>query len=174
MVWTIASVILLNSRSSRRSCSSACLRSSISVLVPYHLITSPVSSRSGSTRMRNQRNTPSCRRRTSKTLERFQAYHWPGNIRELQNVVERAVILCDGETFSVDESWFAQQSAPASGPVVPFVPSLVEHERQMIEAALAGTRGVVAGAARKLGIPRQTLDARILSLGIDKLRFKTR
>jgi formate hydrogenlyase transcriptional activator len=110
----------------------------------------------------------------SQTLERFQAYHWPGNIRELQNVVERAVILCDGDTFSVDESWIGQQSAPASGPVVPFVPSLVEHERQMIEAALAGTRGVVAGAARNLGIPRQTLDARILSLGIDKLRFKTR
>jgi formate hydrogenlyase transcriptional activator len=113
----------------------------------------------------------------SKTLQLFQAYHWPGNIRELQNVVERAVILCDDETFSVDETSFGQESAPASGPVVSLVPSLAEHERRMIEAALAQSKGVVSGAkgaARGLGLPRQTLDARILSLGIDKHRFKTR
>ncbi len=42
---------------------------------------------------------------TKKTLELFQAYEWPGNIRELQNVIERAVIVCDGETFSIDETW---------------------------------------------------------------------
>jgi formate hydrogenlyase transcriptional activator len=113
----------------------------------------------------------------SKTLQLFQAYQWPGNIRELQNVVERAVILCDDETFSVDETSFGQESAPASGPVVSLVPSLAEHERRMIEAALAQSKGVVSGAkgaARGLGLPRQTLDARILSLGIDKHRFKTR
>ena len=39
------------------------------------------------------------------TLELFQTYDWPGNIRELQDVIERAVVLCDGETFSVDETW---------------------------------------------------------------------
>jgi formate hydrogenlyase transcriptional activator len=42
---------------------------------------------------------------TNKTFQLFRAYDWPGNIRELQNVIERAVILCDGETFSVDEAW---------------------------------------------------------------------
>ena len=112
---------------------------------------------------------------TSKTLGLLQAYHWPGNIRELQNVIERAVILCDGETFSVDESWLRQESAPASSPVVPLVPILLERERQMIEEALAQSKGRISGpngAARKLGLPRQTLETRILSLGIDKHRFR--
>jgi formate hydrogenlyase transcriptional activator len=113
---------------------------------------------------------------TNKTLQLFQAYDWPGNIRELQNVIERAVILCDGETFSVDEAWLKRASSPISDPVVPFVTTLVERERQMIETALAQCQGRVSGAhgaAYKLGIPRQTLDARIASLGIDKHRFKT-
>jgi len=114
---------------------------------------------------------------TSKTIQLFQAYQWPGNIRELQNIVERAVILCDGETFSIDQTLFGRAPAAVSGPVVRLVPKLVEHEKQMIEAALAECKGIVSGekgAARKLGVPRQTLDARILSLGIDKRRFKIR
>jgi formate hydrogenlyase transcriptional activator len=112
---------------------------------------------------------------TSETLELLQAYDWPGNIRELQNVIERAVILCDGETFSVDEAWLKRASSPVSDPVVPLVPTLVEREKEMIETALAQCQGRVSGpsgAAHKLGIPRQTLDARIAS--IDKHRFKTR
>jgi len=113
---------------------------------------------------------------TNKTLQLFQAYDWPGNIRELQNVIERAVILCDGETFSVDEAWLKRTSSPVSDSVAPLVTTLVERERQMIETALAQCQGRVSGengAAKKLGIPRQTLDARIASLGIDKRRFKT-
>jgi formate hydrogenlyase transcriptional activator len=113
---------------------------------------------------------------TSKTLHLFQAYRWPGNIRELQNVIERAVVLCDGDTFSVDESWLKQESSPASGPVVPLVTTLEHRERQMIEEALAQSRGRISGstgAAAKLGIPRQTLDRKILSLGIDKNQFKS-
>jgi formate hydrogenlyase transcriptional activator len=113
----------------------------------------------------------------NKTLELFQAYDWPGNIRELQNVIERAVILCDGETFSIDETWLKRESPTVSGPVVPFTTTLVEHQKQMIEAALAQCQGRVSGpsgAAHKLGIPRQTLEARILSLGINKHQFKTR
>lgn len=114
---------------------------------------------------------------SKKTLELFQAYDWPGNIRELQNVIERAVILCDGETFSIDETWLKREQPAASGPVVPFVTTLVEHEKEMIEAALAQSQGRVSGpsgAANKLGIPRQTLDARILSLGINKHQFRAR
>jgi formate hydrogenlyase transcriptional activator len=113
---------------------------------------------------------------TSTTLALFQRYHWPGNIRELQNVIERAVILCDNETFSTDETWLKLESPPPSGPVVPLAATLIEREKQMIEAALAHCQGRVSGpsgAADKLGIPRQTLDARILSLGINKHRFKT-
>jgi formate hydrogenlyase transcriptional activator len=113
---------------------------------------------------------------TNQTLQLFQAYDWPGNIRELQNVIERAVILCDGEIFSVDEAWLKRASSPVSEPAAPLVTTLVERERQMIETALAQCQGRVSGAngaARKLGIPRQTLDARIASLGIDKHRFKS-
>jgi formate hydrogenlyase transcriptional activator len=112
---------------------------------------------------------------TSGTLELFGKYYWPGNIRELQNVIERAVILCDGNTFSVDENWLRQESSPASAPVVPLITTLEDRERQMIEEALAQSRGRVSGAsgaAGKLGIPRQTLDRKILSLGIDKNKFK--
>src|SRR6266536_2695427 len=112
-----------------------------------------------------------------KTLELFQAYDWPGNIRELQNVIERAVILCDGDTFSVDETWLMPESREAYGPSVPFVATLVESEKEMIETALAACHGRIAGplgAAAKLGIPRQTLESKIKSLAINKHRFKAR
>jgi formate hydrogenlyase transcriptional activator len=112
------------------------------------------------------------------TLELFQAYHWPGNIRELQNVIERAVILCDGEIFAVDETWLKVQppSVSQSHPAVPLSASLADRERDLIEAALAETGGQVSGksgAAAKLGIPRQTLESKISHLGIDKNRFRT-
>ncbi len=108
------------------------------------------------------------------TLSLFRSYHWPGNIRELQNVVERAVILCDGTTFSVDEKWFASAAVDT-----PFEGSLrrdEQRERELIEAALSASGGRVSGpsgAALKLGIPRQTLESKIVSLGIDKHRFKS-
>ncbi len=116
-----------------------------------------------------------------KTLELFEAYDWPGNIRELQNVVERAVVLCDGDTFSVDESWLKRQlpfrhSVPFSMPEGTLGRLDADRERQIIEAALAEAGGRVAGpsgAAAKLGIPRQTLDSKISSLGIKKNHFKS-
>jgi formate hydrogenlyase transcriptional activator len=113
---------------------------------------------------------------SKKTLELFRAYDWPGNIRELQNVIERAVILCDGETFSVDETWLRRAATEPSAPTVPFVNTLVDREREMIEAALVQCQGRISGpfgAAAKLGIPRQTLDSKIEALGIDKYRFKS-
>jgi len=118
------------------------------------------------------------------TLTLFQAYDWPGNIRELQNVIERAVILCDGDTFAVDETWLIHDSKLASDPSIPIGTSLPQQqriqsqtERQMIETALAATGGRVAGphgAAAKLGIPRQTLESKITAFGIDKHRYKSR
>ena len=114
------------------------------------------------------------------TLDLFHAYDWPGNIRELQNVVERAVVLCDGDTFSVDETWLKRKlprdSRPLSMPDAALSRLDADQERQIIEAALAETGGRIAGpcgAAAKLGIPRQTLDSKITSLGIDKSRFKS-
>jgi formate hydrogenlyase transcriptional activator len=113
-------------------------------------------------------------------LELFQAYDWPGNIRELQNVVERAVVLCDGDTFSVDETWL-KGKMPQAPPLLSTPEGALgrldtDQERRIIEAALAETGGRVAGpsgAAAKLGIPRQTLDSKISSLGINKNRFKS-
>jgi formate hydrogenlyase transcriptional activator len=111
-----------------------------------------------------------------KTMELFQAYDWPGNIRELQNVVERAVILCEGETFFVDEAWLTRVTPASAVTLVPLVANLAEHEREMLEAALREAEGVVggpAGAAVKLGIPRQTFESKIRKLGINRHRFKT-
>ena len=111
------------------------------------------------------------------TLELFQAYDWPGNIRELQNVIQRAVVLCDSETFSVDETWLKPEGHRLSGSVVPLGATLAEHEKEIIEAALADCGGQVSGptgAAVKLGLPRQTLESKITALGINKNRFKPR
>jgi formate hydrogenlyase transcriptional activator len=103
------------------------------------------------------------------TLEQLRGYHWPGNIRELQNVVERAVILSETDTFVVDDSWLSgesEDSSPHEG-----LSAFEDREVEMIKAALAGTHGRIsgpAGAAAKLGIPRQTLESKIRRLGIDK------
>ena len=110
-----------------------------------------------------------------KTIELFHSYDWPGNIRELQNVVERAVILCEGETFFVDETWLTHVTPKLARTTAPLVADLVEHEREILEAALRESEGVVGGptgAAVKLGIPRQTLESKIRRLGINRLRFK--
>jgi len=104
------------------------------------------------------------------TLEQLRAYSWPGNIRELQNVVERAVVLCEGDTFEVDASWLKRD---AGGPARPHqgLATLADREVEMIEAALAESHGRISGpsgAAAKLGIPRQTLESKIRRLGLDK------
>jgi len=109
------------------------------------------------------------------TLDLFKAYNWPGNIRELQNVVERGVILCEGETFHIDESWLKRESAAIPMPAGPLA-ALTEREREMIEAALRRCKGRVSGpsgAAAVLKIPRQTLESKIASLGINRYRFRT-
>src|SRR5277367_5017043 len=110
-----------------------------------------------------------------KTLDIFQGHGWPGNIRELQNVIEHTAILCEGDVFSIDETWLKREIPQGSGPAVPFVRRRADRDREIIEAALAESGGRVAGpkgAAAKLGIPRQTLDSKIASLGVDKRRFQ--
>jgi len=110
------------------------------------------------------------------TLSLFRSYDWPGNIRELQNVVERAVILCDGETFCVDPSWLTPGPPRPAASDVPLVEDLAEREKVMIENALRESGGLISGptgAAAKLRLPRQTLESKIRKLGIDRHRLRT-
>jgi formate hydrogenlyase transcriptional activator len=110
------------------------------------------------------------------TMELFHAYDWPGNIRELQNVVERAVILSEGETFFVDEAWLTRATPKLAAASVLLPTDLAEREKAMIENALRETEGVISGptgAAAKLGVPRQTLESKIRKLGINRYHFKT-
>src|SRR5262245_8063463 len=114
-----------------------------------------------------------------KTLELFQSYSWPGNIRELQNVIERSVILSSGDVFSVDESWLSKESAQMASPPLASQPVNGEprDELEIIKAALAESRGRVSGpsgAAAKLGVPPSTLEYRIKALEIRKSQFKFR
>jgi PAS domain S-box-containing protein len=108
------------------------------------------------------------------TLEQCQSYPWPGNIRELQNIVERSVILSSGDTFWIEKAWLASQEAARLELPGPLPDTLQNQEREIIETALAESKGKVAGpegAAAKLGIPRSTLDSKIKQLGIKKRRF---
>jgi transcriptional regulator with GAF, ATPase, and Fis domain len=114
-----------------------------------------------------------------KTLELLQAYDWPGNIRELQNVIERSVILSSGGVFTVNELWLSTQSAQPTRPMTASAPFHGDprDEREIIEAALAESRGRIAGpsgAAARLDIPASTLESRIKSLKINKTQFKFR
>jgi len=105
-----------------------------------------------------------------KSMERLQSYSWPGNIRELQNVIERSVILCDTENFSVDESWLSPEAHCSQ----PLAHEMIAQEKLFIESALAECKGRVAGpsgAAARLGMPPSTLDSKIRALKIDKRRF---
>jgi PAS domain S-box-containing protein len=111
-----------------------------------------------------------------RTMELLGGYPWPGNIRELQNVIERSVIVCDTDDFSVDKSWLSHEALQTRPARQPLAEKLATDEKAMIEAALEESKGRVAGpsgAAAKLGIPRQTLDSKIKALGINKHRFKT-
>jgi PAS domain S-box-containing protein len=112
-----------------------------------------------------------------KSLDLLQSYSWPGNIRELQNVIERSLIVSSGHVFSVDESWLSKESSqPASrAQISPALEGEQREEREIIEAALAESRGRVSGssgAATKLKIPASTLESRIKALKIRKSQFK--
>jgi formate hydrogenlyase transcriptional activator len=110
------------------------------------------------------------------SMERLVTYDWPGNIRELQNVLERAVILCESETARIEEDWLDSGEAVPSSESMGLSSALTSRERELIEAALGKSMGRVAGpngAAGLLGIPRTTLESRIKSLQIDKFRYKS-
>jgi PAS domain S-box-containing protein len=109
-----------------------------------------------------------------KTMKSFQSYQWPGNIRELQNIIERSVILSTGDSLWIDEAWLGGPEVPDRESSGTLSERLKRHERDVIEAALARSKGRVAGpdgAAAKLGMKRSTLDFRIKQLKIKKHKF---
>lgn len=110
------------------------------------------------------------------TLGRLNSYAWPGNIRELQNVIERSVIVSEGDTFSVDPSWLSLEASSTREDGSPFPRKSAAEEKQIIEHALAAAGGRVSGssgAAAQLGMPASTLESKIRALKINKYRFKT-
>jgi formate hydrogenlyase transcriptional activator len=114
------------------------------------------------------------RRVAKRTLDRLRSYPWPGNIRELQNVIERSVIVSDTEEFTVDESWIS--TTPQVESRFGLSGTLAAHEKTILEDALRASGGRVfgpSGAAARLGIPRSTLESKIRALKINKSRFRT-
>ena len=115
------------------------------------------------------------RRLTKETSQLLQSYDWPGNIRELQNVIERAVIVCNSDTLWVDPRWLSGRSLGTAPVASLSTGTLATHEKDAIEAALTQSKGRVAGpfgAAGRLGVPASTLESKIKTLKIDKRRFK--
>jgi len=114
------------------------------------------------------------KRVSKKSLDLLQSYSWPGNIRELQNVIERSVILSASDTVTVDERWLLSVSSTTPRKQ-PLDAQLSAREKAMIEAALTETQGKVSGlygAAARLRVPSSTLESKIRSLCINKRHFK--
>ena len=110
-------------------------------------------------------------------LDSLQSYSWPGNIRELQNVIERSLIVCETDDFTIDNSWLSSEPLPTRSADRASIITSMNGERDLIEAALAQSNGKVSGssgAAAKLGIPASTLESKIRSMEINKYRFKER
>ncbi len=116
----------------------------------------------------------SIRKISAKALEAFQQYGWPGNIRELENVVERGVILCEGEVLEfrdVASALSFSEVDPGKGK------SLEEIEREHILRTLEETGGIIGGpqgAAARLGMNRTTLNSRMQKLGIRRVSRQSR
>ena len=110
----------------------------------------------------------------TRSLSAMQQYSWPGNIRELQNVIERCVILTDGEVLHVDASMLMQEPLLMTK-VANSGTGFGSDRKAQIEAVLRETRGRVYGpngAAARLGLPATTLDSQIRTMSINKHQFK--
>jgi DNA-binding NtrC family response regulator len=122
-----------------------------------------------------QRMNKTIGRISPETMEGLTRYPWPGNIRELQNVIERSVVVYEKGNLAVKKSWLSGECFQPEPAIQPLFKRSVREDREIIGAALAETRGRVSGpsgAAAKLGVPPSTLESKIKSMNIDKYRFK--
>jgi len=113
---------------------------------------------------------------SSETMQALTRYPWPGNIRELQNIMERSVVVYEKGNLSVKKSWLSRESFHSEPATQSLIKRSAMEDRRMIGAALAEARGRVSGpsgAAIKLGIPPSTLESKIRSMNINKYSFKT-
>ena len=123
-----------------------------------------------------QRMNKTIGRISPETMEALTRYPWPGNIRELQNVIERSVVLYAKGNLSVKKSWLSGECFQPEPAMQSLFRRSAREDRELIGAALAETQGRVSGpsgAAAKLGMPPSTLESKIRSMNINKYRFKT-
>jgi formate hydrogenlyase transcriptional activator len=109
------------------------------------------------------------------SMERLIAFSWPGNIRQLHNIVEHSAILCDDPVLKVPPGLLVEQ--PSMKVMSRLNDALQTDERRMIEQALQEADGRVAGAAgaaSRLGVPASTLESKIKRFSIDKFRYRAR
>ncbi len=113
---------------------------------------------------------------STETMDALSRHTWPGNIRELQNLIERAVVFYVQGNLSVKKSWLSREWSHNEQIKPPAIKTSAMSDRESIRAALSETKGRVSGpfgAAAKLGMPASTLESKIKSLNINKHSFKT-
>ena len=116
------------------------------------------------------------RRIASGVLDALAAYSWPGNVREFENAIERAVVSCAGVVL--DESHLPKtiRAAAAVGPSAPqtLAQAVGQLERQMIADALRETQGNLARASRRLGTTERILSYKVRKYGLRSLSARSR
>jgi Nif-specific regulatory protein len=115
------------------------------------------------------------RRLATPAIDMLTSYHWPGNARELQNVIERAVLVCDGHVIHAHHLSPTLQTAEASGTVMSIAldDAVAAYEKDLLQDALKSARGNRAKAARLLRTTERIVNYKVRKLGIDWKRFKT-
>jgi Nif-specific regulatory protein len=114
------------------------------------------------------------RRLATPAIDMLTSYHWPGNARELQNVIERAVLVCDGHVIHAHHLSPTLQTAEASGTVMSIAldDAVAAYEKDLLQDALKSARGNRAKAARLLRTTERIVNYKVRKLGIDWKRFK--
>ena len=123
----------------------------------------------------SQEHGKSIKRISTPAIDMLASYHWPGNVREMENALERAVLMCDGQVIHAHHLPPSLQTAEASGTVtrVSLGEAVAAYEKDLIQDTLKTTRGNRAKAARLLDTTERVLSYKVRNYAIDVARFKT-